>query len=74
VATSGKLVLTAGLKYYQVQIRRAGVYDWRDVRSATTATSMTKTLRKGRVYQVRIRAKYRAGNYGGWSATLWIRP
>jgi hypothetical protein len=67
-------VLTAGLKYYQVQIRRAGVYDWRDVRSATTATSMTKTLRKGRVYQFRIRAKDRAGNYGGWSATLWIRP
>ena len=35
---------------------------------------MTKTLRKGRVYQFRIRAKDKAGNYGRWSATLWIRP
>jgi len=67
-------VLTAGLKYYQVQIRRAGVYDWRDTKSATTRTSMVRTLRKGRVYQFRIRAKDRAGNYGRWSETLWIRP
>jgi uncharacterized protein YkwD len=67
-------VLTAGLKYYQIQIRREGVYDWRDARSSTTATSMTKTLRKGRVFQFRIRAKDKAGNYGRWSETLWIRP
>jgi uncharacterized protein YkwD len=67
-------VLTAGLKYFQVQVRREGVYDWRDAKSATTSTSMTRNLLKGRVYQYRIRAKDKAGNYGRWSETLWIRP
>jgi uncharacterized protein YkwD len=67
-------VLTAGLKYFQVQVRRAGVYDWRDTKSATTATSMVRYLLRGRVYQFRIRAKDKAGNYGRWSETLWIRP
>ncbi len=67
-------VLTAGLKYYQVQVRREGVYDWRYTKSATTNTSMVRHLLKGRVYQFRIRAKDKAGNYGRWSSTLWIRP
>ncbi len=67
-------VLTAGLKYFQVQVRREGVYDWRDTKSATTSTHMVRNLLKGRVYQFRIRAKDRAGNYGRWSSTLWIRP
>jgi uncharacterized protein YkwD len=67
-------VLTSGLKYFQVQVRRAGVYDWRDAKSATTSTYMVRRLLKGRVYQYRIRAKDKAGNYGRWSETLWIRP
>ena len=67
-------VLTAGLKYFQVQIRREGVYDWRDTKSATTNTQMVRYLLKGQVYQFRIRAKDKAGNYGNWSSTLWIRP
>jgi uncharacterized protein YkwD len=67
-------VLTAGLKYFQVQIRRAGHYDWRDTKSSTTSTYMVRHLLKGQVYQFRIRAKDKAGNYGRWSATLWIRP
>jgi len=67
-------VLTSGLKYFQVQVRRAGVYDWRYTKSSTTATSMVRHLLKGRVYQFRIRAKDKAGNYGRWSETLWIRP
>jgi uncharacterized protein YkwD len=67
-------VLTAGLKYFQVQVRREGVYDWRDTKSATTSTHMVRNLLKGRVYQFRIRAKDKAGNYGRWSSTLWIRP
>ena len=67
-------VLTAGLKYFQVQVRVGGRYDWRDTKSSTTATSMVRSLVKGRVYQFRIRAKDKAGNYGRWSETLWIRP
>jgi uncharacterized protein YkwD len=67
-------VLTAGLKYFQVQVRVEGRYDWRDTKSSTTATSMVRSLVKGRVYQFRIRAKDKAGNYGRWSETLWIRP
>jgi uncharacterized protein YkwD len=66
-------VLTSGLKYFQVQVRREGL-EWRDTKSSTTATSMVRSLVRGRVYQFRIRAKDRAGNYGAWSATLWIRP
>ena len=67
-------VLTAGLKYFQVQVRVEGRYDWRDTKSSTTSTSMVRSLVKGRVYQFRIRAKDKAGNYGRWSETLWIRP
>jgi len=67
-------VLTAGLKYFQVQVRVEGRYDWRDTKSSTTATSMVRSLVKGRVYQFRIRAQDKAGNYGRWSETLWIRP
>jgi hypothetical protein len=67
-------VLTSGLKYFQVQVRHEGVLEWRTTKSSTTATSMVRSLVKGRVYQFRVRAKDRAGNYGAWSATLWIRP
>jgi uncharacterized protein YkwD len=67
-------VLTAGLKYFQVQVRVEGRYDWRDTKSSTTSTSMVRSLVKGRVYQFRVRAKDKAGNYGSWSGTLWIRP
>jgi len=67
-------VLTAGLKYFQVQIRREGAYDWRYTKSATPNTQMVRNLLKGQVYQFRIRAKDKAGNYGRWSSTLWIRP
>jgi uncharacterized protein YkwD len=67
-------VLTAGLKYFQVQVRREGIYDWHDTKSATTNTQMVRYLLKGQVYQFRIRAKDKAGNYGRWSSTLWIRP
>ena len=67
-------VLTAGLRYFQVQWRREGIYDWRFTKSSTTSTSMVRYLLKGQVYQFRIRAKDKAGNYGAWSPTLWIRP
>ena len=35
---------------------------------------MVRYLLKGQVYQFRIRAKDKAGNYGALVRTLWIRP
>ena len=57
-------VLTAGLRYYQVQRRHAGGawHSWR----ATTATQRTVTWTRGRSYEVRVRARDRAGNWGSW--------
>jgi uncharacterized protein YkwD len=57
-------VLTAGLRYFQVQRRRAGGV-WRSW-GTTTATSRIVTWTRGRNYEVRVRARDRAGNWGAW--------
>ena len=57
-------VLTAGLRYYQVQRRRVGGawHSWQ----VTTATSRTVTWSKAYDREVRVRARDRAGNWGAW--------
>ncbi|MFL5675755.1 MAG: CAP domain-containing protein [Chloroflexota bacterium] len=57
-------VLTAGLRYFQVQRRRVGGswVSWR----ITTATHRTVTWSKTWDREVRVRARDRAGNWGPW--------
>ena len=57
-------VLTAGLRYYQVQRRRVGGtwHSW----DVTTATRRTVTWLKAYDREVRVRARDRAGNWGPW--------
>ena len=57
-------VMTAGLRYYQVQRRRVGGawYSWK----VTTATHKTVTWLKAYDREVRIRARDKAGNWGPW--------
>ena len=57
-------VMTAGLRYYQVQRRRVGGawHSW----DVTTATSRSVTWLKAYDRQVRVRARDRAGNWGPW--------
>ncbi len=57
-------VLTAGLRYYQVQRRRVGGtwHSWR----VTTSTSRTITWLKTYDREVRVRARDKAGNWGPW--------
>ena len=60
-------VLTAGLRYFQVQARHVGGgwHSW----GTTTATSRTVRWTRGRHYEVRVRARDRAGNWGSWHTT-----
>jgi len=64
-------VLTAGLRYFQVQRRRVGGA-WRSW-DPTTATSRTVKWTHGRQYEVRVRARDKAGNWGSWT-TIRINP
>ncbi len=57
-------VLTSGLRYFQVQRRRADG-TWRDY-GITTATSLTKTWTRGITYVLRVRSRDRAGNWSAW--------
>ena len=57
-------VLTAGLKYFQVQVRREGVFDWRDDEVLDHRDLDGPEPRQGPRLPVPIRAKDRAGNYG----------
>ena len=56
-------VLTSGLRYFQVQRRRVGGR-WHSI--TTTAHHQRVLWTRGRDYQVRIRARDRAGNWGAW--------
>jgi uncharacterized protein YkwD len=58
-------VLTSGFRYYQVQMRLAGG-NWNNY-GTTTATSFTRTWTRGRTYDIRVRSRDKAGNWGGWS-------
>jgi uncharacterized protein YkwD len=57
-------VLTAGLRYYQLQWRR-GNGPWH-AWITTTATTRYVTWSHGSVHTVRVRARDRAGNWGAW--------
>ena len=57
-------VLTSGLRYYQVQKRSDGGA-WTNY-GTMTATTFSKTWSRGHVYDVRIRARDKAGNWGAW--------
>lgn len=58
-------VLTSGFRYYQAQ-RRSDGGSWIDY-GTMTATSLTKTLPRGHVYDFRVRARDKAGNWGAWN-------
>lgn len=64
-------VLTAGLRYFQLQWRHAGG-EWRSW-GTTTATSRSVRWTHGKRYEVRVRARDRAGNWGSWH-TIRVRP
>ena len=57
-------VLTAGLRDFNAQGRRAG-RAWVDFGSLSS-TSMTRQWLKGESYQFRVRAGDKNGNWGGW--------
>ena len=57
-------VLTAGLRYFQIQRRQVGG-EWATAR-ITTATRASVIWTRGKSYEVRVRARDRAGNWGGW--------
>jgi uncharacterized protein YkwD len=59
------VVLTAGFRHYQIQVRTdAGA--WKSFSAGTTSTSRTIRLWKGHTYTVRVRACDKAGNCGSW--------
>jgi uncharacterized protein YkwD len=64
-------VLTSGLRYYQVHWRRVGGawHSW----GTTTATRKSATFVRGVGYEVRVRSRDRAGNWGTWR-TIAVRP
>jgi uncharacterized protein YkwD len=59
-------VLTAGHRYFQVQRRVAGGA-WENL-GTTTARKITKWWRRGWTYEIRVRERDRAGNWGSWAA------
>lgn len=64
-------VLTSGLRYFQVHWRRVGGA-W-DSWGTTTATRKSVTFVRGASYEVRVRSRDRAGNWGTWR-TISVRP
>jgi uncharacterized protein YkwD len=64
-------VLTSGLRYFQVQWRAIGGswHAW----TTSSATSKSITLMRGVRYEVRVRPRDRAGNWGAWR-TVGLRP
>ena len=57
-------VLTSGLRYFQVHWRAVGG-EWHSW-GTTTATARSVTFMRGVDYQVRVRSRDRAGNWGTW--------
>ena len=58
-------ILTAGLRYYQVERRIAGGA-WVSY-GTTTATSLATSWSRGHTYEFRVRAVDRVGNWGSWT-------
>jgi uncharacterized protein YkwD len=67
-------VLTAGLYTFQLQKRLNRATDWMPFINATTRTTATATLTRGKLYEFRVRARDNKGNSGAWSAPIEIRP
>jgi uncharacterized protein YkwD len=62
------VVLTAGLRDYQVQVRTdAGAWRW--FTTSTTRTSQAIRLWRGHAYDLRVRACDRRANCGSWGVT-----
>ena len=59
-------ILTSGFRSYQIQ-RRIDGGAWYDY-GTTTATSMTKSWKRGHTYEFRVRAHDKVGNWGGWKS------
>ena len=57
-------VLTSGFRYFQGQRRRNGG-TWSSY-PVTTSISMTRTWRRNNTYDVRVRSRDKAGNWGAW--------
>jgi uncharacterized protein YkwD len=65
---------TAGLRNFDVEYK-VGSGTWRIIRSGTTSTSIALYSRPhGHYYYLRVRARDRNGNVGGWSTSMrvWI--
>jgi cysteine-rich secretory family protein len=65
-------VLTSGLYTFQLQ-RRVDGGAWQTLSSATTTTSRRVSAVRGHLYEYRVRARDRAGNYGLWTAPIAVR-
>jgi uncharacterized protein YkwD len=65
------VVLTAGFRNYQVQVRTDGGA-WRWFSTSTTKTSQGIRLWRGHAYDLRVRACDRRGNCGSWGKTHLI--
>jgi uncharacterized protein YkwD len=59
---------TAGLRYFEVQRRSPGG-EWRSW-GVTYRTSKTITWTPGKTYEVRVRARDKAGNWGAWRTII----
>jgi uncharacterized protein YkwD len=66
-------VLTSGLYTFQLQ-RRIDRGTWLTLASSTTATSRKASVAHGHLYEYRVRARDRAGNYGAWTVPVAVRP
>ncbi|MEX1173437.1 MAG: CAP domain-containing protein [Chloroflexota bacterium] len=58
-------VLSSGLRYFQMQARRAGG-TWKTY-DKTTRTYLKRTWTRGKVYEFRVRSRDRAGNWSRWA-------
>ena len=69
--TMSKKISETGGKYYQINYRIKGNSSWKTLKT-TAKTKIIKNLKKGRIYQIKVRAyKAVSGNiyYGEWSKT-----
>ncbi|CAN5654178.1 hypothetical protein BH20CHL7_BH20CHL7_04220 [soil metagenome] len=58
-------VMTSGLRYFQMQARRAGG-TWKTY-DTTTRTYLKRTWTRGKVYEFRVRSRDRVGNWSPWA-------
>jgi uncharacterized protein YkwD len=66
-------VLTSGLRDFRLQ-KRIGSGSWKTVTSWTTATAKKFSLKSGKTYRFRVKARDKAGNRSSWSAAIVVKP